>query len=112
NAASIASVPNISADAISTFDLRKAPNVRPVPLRFHVNVGYLYDNSIALLPTGQCASSTSNDPCIRSRAVETFAYGIGASRVRTAFAVDSPLQVKMVGLQPFLEYHLEIGVGD
>jgi len=112
NAASIASTAtNVSADAIATFDLRKISS-RQVPLRFHINAGYLYDNSIALLPSGQCATSTGNDPCIRSRAVETFAYGIGASRIRTALAADAPFQIKTVGLQPFVEYHLEIAVGD
>jgi outer membrane protein OmpA-like peptidoglycan-associated protein len=113
NAASIASTAtNVAADLIGTFDLRKITHGQKVPLRFHVNAGFLYDNSIALLPANQCASSTSNDACIRSRAVETFAYGIGTSRMRLAFAADSPLQIKSVGLQPFVEYHLEIAVGD
>jgi outer membrane protein OmpA-like peptidoglycan-associated protein len=110
NAASIAgTATNVTIDAISSFDLRKLK--RPAPLRFHVNAGFLYDNSLSLLPAGQCATSNSDDVCIRSRAVETFAYGIGSSRVRTAFAADLPFDVHGVGVQPFAEYHLEIAVG-
>jgi outer membrane protein OmpA-like peptidoglycan-associated protein len=103
---------NVSADVIASFDLRHAERTAKVPLRFHINFGYLYDNSLSLLPSGQCASSTGNDACIRSRAVETFAYGIGTQRLRMALAVDAPVQVKTVGIQPFVEYHLEVALGN
>jgi outer membrane protein OmpA-like peptidoglycan-associated protein len=103
---------NFSADLISSFDLRHAQATRNVPLRFHINFGYLLDNSIKLLPRGQCANSRGNDPCIRSRVVETFAYGIGPQRLRISFAIDAPITIKgIVGLQPFIEYHLNVGVG-
>ncbi|HWE29742.1 MAG TPA: OmpA family protein, partial [Polyangia bacterium] len=84
-----------------------------VPLRFHLNVGYFLDNSIHVLPE-ECATSTGNDACIRSRAVETFAYGVAPSRVRLAVAADAPItlgRVHQVGLEPFVEYHLEVAVG-
>jgi OOP family OmpA-OmpF porin len=105
---------NFTADLIGSFDLRHAEATRNVPLRFHINFGYLVDNSIKLLPAGQCANSTSNDVCIRSRVVETFGYGIGASRFRLAAAVDAPITFKKanVGLELFGEYHVEIAVGD
>ncbi len=103
---------NVSVDAILSFDLRHAEATKNVPLRFHLNFGYLYDNSLSLLPSGQCASSNSDDACIRSRAVETFAYGIGSERLRMALALDAPVQVKSVGIQPFFEYHLEVALGD
>jgi outer membrane protein OmpA-like peptidoglycan-associated protein len=103
---------NFSADAIASFDLRHAELTKMVPLRFHLNFGYLYDGSINLLPAGQCAISTSNDVCIRSRVVETFGYGIGASRFRLAAAVDAPAKIGPVGLEGFFEYHVEFAVGD
>jgi outer membrane protein OmpA-like peptidoglycan-associated protein len=104
---------NVDIDAIASWDLRHATATSKVPLRFHLNFGYLYDNSLALLPTGQCAASTSNDPCIRSRVVETFAYGIGTSRLKLALATDAPISLPhSVGLQPFVEYHVDIPVGD
>lgn len=108
------SATNFSPDLIASFDLRHAAATRKVPLRFHVNFGYLLDNSIHLLPKNQCAGSTSNDPCIRSRVVETFAYGIGSSRFRMAGAVDAPIALLggKLGLEPFLEYHAEVAVGD
>jgi OmpA-OmpF porin, OOP family len=106
------SATNAAVDAIATFDLRHAAKTSRVPLRFHVNFGYLYDGSLALLPSNQCAASTTNDACIRSRAVEEFAYGIGNQRLRLALAADAPLQVKSVGIQLMLEYHLEAALGD
>jgi outer membrane protein OmpA-like peptidoglycan-associated protein len=101
---------NFAIDLIGTLDVRKL--VEKVPLRFHLNFGYLLDNSIHLFPDGQCGLSTSNDACIRSRVVQTFAYGIGSQRLRLALAVDVPVYVGHVGIQPFLEYHNEIALGD
>jgi outer membrane protein OmpA-like peptidoglycan-associated protein len=44
--------------------------------------------------------------------VETFGYGIGASRFRLAAAVDAPAKIGPVGLEGFFEYHVEFAVGD
>jgi outer membrane protein OmpA-like peptidoglycan-associated protein len=107
------SATNAAFDLIGSLDLRHLARTARVPLRFHLNFGYLLDNSMSLLPSGQCMSSTSNDPCIRSRAVETFAWGVGSSRLRLALAVDAPTLIRnVVGLQPFVEYHVEVPVGD
>jgi OOP family OmpA-OmpF porin len=105
---------NFTADLIGSFDLRHAEPTRNVPLRFHLNVGYLVDESIKLLAGNGCPTSVSNDACIRSRVVETFGYGIGASRFRLAAAADVPLEFRKahVGLELFGEYHVEIAVGD
>lgn len=108
------SATSFTSDLIASFDLRRVAATTKVPLRFHVNVGYVVDESIHALPD-DCATSTSNDACIRSRAVETFAYGVGPSRVRLAAAVDAPLafgRAWPVGLQPFFEYHVDVAVGD
>ncbi len=101
---------NFAIDLVGSFDVRKI--AEKVPLRFHLNVGYLLDNSSNLFPSGQCGQSTNNDACIRSRVVETFAYGVGYQRLRLALAVDVPLLLGPVGLQPFFEYHNEIALGD
>ena len=102
---------NFAADAIVSFDLRRAPKTEKVPLRFHVNFGFLLDNSLSLLPAGQCARSTGNDACIRSRVVQTFAYGIGTNRFRIGLAADVPLVVRGVGINPFVEYWANTSVG-
>jgi OmpA-OmpF porin, OOP family len=105
---------NFAPDLVASFDLRHNEATAKVPLRFHINFGYVLDNSIDLLPAGQCASSVSNDPCIRSRVVETFGYGINPSRFRLAGAVDAPLAFanNKVGLDLIFEYHVDIAVGD
>ncbi len=110
----LGSATNFSPDLIASFDLRHAAATAKVPLRFHINFGYVLDNSIDLLPAGQCASSTSDDACIRSRVVETFGYGINPSRFRLAAAVDAPLAFasNKVGLDLIFEYHVDIAVGD
>src|SRR4029077_16085532 len=51
------SATNFAPDLIASFDLRHAEATAKVPLRFHLNFGYLVDNSINLLPAGQCMSS-------------------------------------------------------
>ncbi|HWE31607.1 MAG TPA: OmpA family protein, partial [Polyangia bacterium] len=110
----LGSATNFAPDLIASFDLRHATATANVPLRFHINFGYVVDNSIDLLPAGQCASSTTDDACIRSRVVETFAYGINPSRFKLAAAVDAPLAFanNKVGLDLIFEYHVDIAVGD
>jgi outer membrane protein OmpA-like peptidoglycan-associated protein len=104
---------NFGIDLVSSWDLRHAQATKNVPLRFHINVGFLLDNSLNLLPAGQCGRSTMNDPCIRSRVVETFAYNIGSNRFRISGAVDAPIDIKhLVGVAPFLEYHVDASIGD
>jgi outer membrane protein OmpA-like peptidoglycan-associated protein len=108
------SATNFAPDLIASWDLRHAEATAKVPLRFHFNFGYVVDNSIDLLPAGQCASSTTDDACIRSRVVETFGYGINPSRFKLAFAADAPLAFanNKVGLDLIFEYHVDIAVGD
>jgi len=76
-----------------------------VPLRAHMNLGYVVDNSSNLLEFA--------DAPLVSRYVSSFGYGMGRNRFRSALAVDIPLlQVSPnVKLQPFGEYHLEIATG-
>jgi OmpA-OmpF porin, OOP family len=110
----LGSATNFSPDLVASFDLRHSPATANVPLRFHINFGYVLDNSIDLLPQNQCASSTTDDACIRSRVVETFGYGINPSRFKLAAAVDAPLAFanNKVGLDLIFEYHVDIAVGD
>jgi outer membrane protein OmpA-like peptidoglycan-associated protein len=107
------SATNFDINALGSFDLR--PYVSYIPVRVHLNAGYYVDRSLNLLPTAQCATSTGNDPCIRSRVVETFAYGLDAQRARIALAADVPLRFHVpwgiFGLEPFVEYHVEVAAG-
>ena len=108
------SATSASLDLLAMYDVRKiAPNV---PLRFHLNFGYYIDQSIQLLPSGQCGKSVSNDACIRSRVVETFAYGLGSQRLRIALGAELPFRPHVpwgiFGVAPFFEYHFEHAVGD
>ncbi|HEX6838002.1 MAG TPA: OmpA family protein [Polyangia bacterium] len=110
----LGSATNFAPDLVASWDLRHADATAKVPLRFHFNFGYVLDNSIDLLPANQCATSTTDDACIRSRVVETFGYGINPSRFKLAAAVDAPLAFanNKVGLDLIFEYHVDIAVGD
>jgi outer membrane protein OmpA-like peptidoglycan-associated protein len=110
----LGSATSFTPDLVASWDLRHAEATAKVPLRFHLNFGYALDNSIDLLPTNQCALSTTDDACIRSRVVETFGYGINPSRFKLAAAVDAPLAFanNKVGLDLIFEYHVDIAVGD
>ena len=104
-----------SLDFIGTYDVANSQVVR-WPILLHLNAGYMHDRSLALLPDNQCANSTGADSCIRSRVVETFAYGLGTSRVRASVGVEWPIPLHSswgaLGIVPFGEYHLEASVGD
>ncbi len=82
---------------LATIDLR--PHV---PLRFHINANYYFDNSANVY--------NLDGTSLSSRLASKFAYGIGASRLRFAAGIDAPLEkwTAPVPLHPFAEYHAEI----
>mgnify|MGYP006290071461 CR=1 FL=1 len=81
--------------ALFTSDLRKL--ARPIPLRAHLNAGYVVDNSEALV---EGAGS-------RLDAATRFAYGVGGfDRV----TVGAGLEVPVPFVTPFLEYAIEFPV--
>ena len=88
---------------LATVDLR---TLADVPVRFHVNANYYADNSRNL--------HNLDDPTVTqpTKWVAQFAYGMGASRFRTAVGVDALFDKIPIPLQPFLEYHAEIITAD
>jgi outer membrane protein OmpA-like peptidoglycan-associated protein len=84
---------------VGTIDLRPLAGV---PLRFHLNANFYVANSDNVY---DLSGSTP-----QSRQAAKLAYGVGASRVRLAAAIDAPLEqlTAPVPLQPFAEYHAEI----
>jgi outer membrane protein OmpA-like peptidoglycan-associated protein len=93
-------------NGIGTVDFRDSSDL---PLRLHANLGYYVDNSQNLQDFSQFRANM-----LGSKAVSSYAYGIGRSRFRTALAADAPLDRLSPGfaLQPFVEYHLEVVTGD
>jgi len=65
-------------NALASYDLR------PIPLRFHLNIGYYLDNSGNLQNYDAAKSSAV------TRYVSKFAYGISEDRFRLALGVDAP----------------------
>ena len=88
-------------NAIGTYDLK--PATQNVPLRFHLNFGYYFDNSKNLV------DYTTPNTSAFSRYVSRFAYGMSGNRLRLALGVDAPFDEVTEGfsLRPVLEYHFE-----
>ena len=91
--------------ALATYDLKPVTNT--VPLRFHLNLGYYWDNSKSLQNYDAAQTSAV------SRYVSEFAYGISENRFRMALGADAPFDVVTDGfsLRPILEYHFEYLTG-
>ncbi len=87
---------------ISTFDLGA---ISSAPLRFHLNFGYLLDNSNSLAVfTGYTLASLQ---------VEKFALGMNPSRLQLRFGLDLPLRKWTgFGLSPIVEFAADFAVGD
>jgi len=88
-------------NALASYDLR------PIPLRFHLNIGYYLDNSGNLQNYDAAKSSAV------TRYVSKFAYGISEDRFRLALGVDAPFDELTQGfsLRPLIEYHFEYLTG-
>jgi OmpA-OmpF porin, OOP family len=109
---------NVSVNAIASLDFSKFN--KKVPLRAHVNVGYIYDGSKNLIDLSQykpCKPATSGgqppDPttCDNLHLVLDYAYGIYPSRVRMGLGFDAPFHLgKEMKLSPIFEYRVDVGV--
>jgi outer membrane protein OmpA-like peptidoglycan-associated protein len=81
---------------------------RPLPLRFHLNVGWILDNSAKLVSIDQrLAAGISPTQAF----VEQYAYGIQPSRVHFGLGIEAPFWLGPVGLNPILEYTLGAATG-
>ena len=95
---------------LATIDLRPLVNA---PVRFHVNANFYADNSRNLRDLSTMAMATSGNVVTeQTKWVAQFAYGMGASRFRSAVGVDAIFDQLPVVLQPFAEYHAEIVTAD
>lgn len=92
----------------ASFSAQLSPHVRglvsyqlkpvPVPVRLHLNAGYLWDRS--------ATQATLADPGRR------FTYDSGAfNRLQAGLGAEAHFRVAMFGLSPFLEYTLEVPLG-
>ena len=91
--------------ALATYDLK--PVTKNIPIRFHLNIGYYFDNSSNLQDYDAAQTSAV------SRYVSKFAYGISENRFRLALGADAPFDDVIAGfsLRPIVEYHLEYLTG-
>ena len=90
-------------DGIIGADLRYLTE-RAIPVRFTANIGYFQDNSYKVANFGLIDD-------LPSREIARFGLGAMQPRVRTRLAIDAPLRLgkdKQVGLDPILEYSLDI----
>jgi outer membrane protein OmpA-like peptidoglycan-associated protein len=91
--------------ALATYDLK--PQLKDVPLRFHLNIGYYVDNS------GNLQNYDAAKTSAVTRYVSKFAYGISGDRFRLALGADAPFGELTEGfsLRPLIEYHFEYLTG-
>lgn len=83
---------NLDILALVTLDMR---DLAEIPLRFHVNGGYVLDNSAQLFPF------------VLER-TERFGHNVyDYDRIHLAFGIDAPVQY----ITPFIEYQLDIPTG-
>ena len=91
---------NVSFRALGTIDLsnRQDPQQR-IPLRFHANLGYLFDNS------GSIIESTENNRGYKLTRIERF--GLDINRVDSFFVGLGAEYVSPV-VQPFAEWSIDV----
>jgi outer membrane protein OmpA-like peptidoglycan-associated protein len=102
-------------DGLISLDLREVNRV--VPLRLHLQVGYLQDRSLGLLPQEGCGgegvSDAVRDRCVHERVVRAAALGLRAPRLRLGLGADLPIPAgRHLQLSPMLEYNIEVAIGD
>ncbi|MCD6496704.1 MAG: OmpA family protein [Deltaproteobacteria bacterium] len=110
---------NVGFDAVLSTDFAKINN--KVPLRLHLNIGYLYDRSSTLVDNDMYKDSGASSEYHHYFLVQQFALGMNRSRVRWSLGVEVPLPHLAVALKNagYLRYFpdiiteigMDIGVG-
>lgn len=100
---------NVGIRALGTLDFTRRSNAASrVPIRLHLNVGYLFDQSGTLADDIEAARNTTlGHQQSRITRVERFAHGINrVDSLRTALAVEGAWK----WVRPFVEWSLDIPV--
>lgn len=100
-------------DGLISLDLREVSRTVHVPLRLHLQVGYLQDRSLGLLPQEGCPATGAVERCVHDRVVRAAALGLRAPRVRLGLGADLPIRAgRHLQLSPMIEYNVEVITGD
>jgi outer membrane protein OmpA-like peptidoglycan-associated protein len=91
--------------ALATADLRQ-PKDEGIPLRLHLNLGYLFDNSASLIEGVETQRALRND--VRGpRITRVERFGLGINRV-DEMLVSFGIEGMFSAIRPFIEYNLGI----
>ncbi len=100
---------NVFLHGMMTFDVRKV--AKTVPLRLHLNVGYIYDASHKVLgdnPSDYTPTLDESSEKHHAFLVQQFALGLNHSRFRWSIAVDAPLPYLGGLFNPIVEYQMDV----
>jgi outer membrane protein OmpA-like peptidoglycan-associated protein len=103
---------NIFAGFLMSFDVRKL--AAKVPLRLHLNLGYVYDRSHSLLgasPEDYTPDQYESSEKHHAFLVQQFALGLNHSRFRVGIGIDSPMPWLGGLFNPIVEVQLDVATG-
>jgi outer membrane protein OmpA-like peptidoglycan-associated protein len=93
-------------NGLATLDLRQ-PNDGGAPLRMHLNLGYLFDNSASMIQGIEDRRKAVKD--VRGNSITRIErYGLAINRV-DQFLISFGVEGMFPVIRPFAEYHLGIG---
>ncbi len=100
---------NVFFSAMMSFDVRKL--AKKVPLRFHLNLGYIYDRSHHVLGDDPAAyTPDENETSEKHHAflVQQFALGLNHSRFRWSLGIDAPIPYLGGLFNPIVEFQMDV----
>ncbi len=105
---------NIFFNFLMTLDVRPFTKGK-VPLRFHMNLGFIYDPSHKVLgDTMNDYTPKANEPSSEPRhafLVQQFALGLNYSRFRVGIGIEAPLPYLGGLINPIVDIQLDIATG-
>ncbi|MFH2010778.1 MAG: OmpA family protein [bacterium] len=113
NISTNAKATNIFFNLLLTFDVRKI--AKQVPLRFHLNLGFIYDPSHKVLgddPADYTPSAAESSETHHAFLVQQFALGLNHNRFRTAIGIDAPMPYVGGLINPIVEVQIDVATGN
>ncbi len=104
---------NIFFNFLATLDVRPFTKGK-VPLRFHLNLGWIYDPSHSVLGDSQNDYTPKADDTSETHhafLVQQFALGLNYSRFRVGIGIEAPLPYLGGLINPIVDVQLDIATG-
>ncbi|MDA3862494.1 MAG: OmpA family protein, partial [Deltaproteobacteria bacterium] len=102
---------SFGAIALARFDSKGLKGSLPLRIIGHINLGFIYDNSYALMEDSPLSSENASMEPFYQYVVRQFAMGVSRSRIKFTAGLEFPINLAGNIIIPFVDYNMNYFTG-